>query len=597
MSAYEAPTLSPPDVPPEAPAVAASQPSARPGLALLAIAAAQFLIVMDATVVTVGLPSIGAALGMQPANLSWVLTGYALAFGGLLLTGGRIGDLLGARRTYRAGLLLLVVTSLLGGLATGGAVLIAARIGQGVAAAFIAPAALSLLATTFPAGSARTRAMGVYGAMSGLGPVVGLLLGGALTQYAGWRWILLVNIPIALAILVGTRALAEGDRAPGRVDLPGALTATLGFGLLVYAVNQATTAGWTAPGVIAAGFAALALLAAFVIIQRRSQTPMLPPAVMADRGRRGVYLVIFLTGAGMLATYYFLTLYMQLIKGYTPLHTGLVYLPMALATVLGSGLLAPKLLERFSVRAVTVVGMLLAIVSMVWFGQLAADQNPWVVLIPAQVVSGIGIGLAFVTLTIAGVRGVAGHHTGIASGVINAATQIGGALGLAVLATIAAAATDSRPAGTPLANALTSGYTVALVTGGALFLAALIVAVLTLNPTSDPDADPQPNRNATLGADMTIVRAHRYTVPPADVDELIARRARLIAAIRGAHPGLNETRLTRLEDGTYTDVWRWDSAEQMRAALKAIPTIPEARAAMSLTREATSLNGEIIDER
>jgi EmrB/QacA subfamily drug resistance transporter len=485
MSSHDVSTLSPPAAPP----LVARKSIRRPGLALLVIAAAQFLIVMDATVVTVGLPSIGTSLGMRRADLSWVLTGYALAFGGLLLTGGRIGDLLGVRRTYRAGLLLLVGTSLLGGLATGGAVLVAARVGQGAAAAFIAPAALSLLATTFPAGPARIRAMGVYGAMSGLGPVVGLLLGGALTEYVGWRWILLVNVPAALAILAGTNTLVEGDRAPGRIDLPGALTATLGFGALVYAVNQATTAGWTSRGVVASGSAALLLLAAFVIIQRRSRTPMLPPAVLADRSRGGAYLVMFLMGAGMLATYYFLTLYMQLVKGYAPLHTGLVYLPMALATAVGAGLLAPKLLTRFSVQAVTILGLLLAAVSMVWFGQLATDQNPWTVLIPAQVVAGAGIGVAFVTLTIAGVARVTGHHMGIASGVINAATQIGGALGLAVLATIATAVTNNQPLGTPLPSALTGGYTTALLTGGGLFLAALALATLTLKPTSGPRRD------------------------------------------------------------------------------------------------------------
>lgn len=465
------------------------QTTGRHGLALLVIAAAQFLIVMDATVVTVGLPSIGTTLGMQPADLSWVLTGYALAFGGLLLTGGRTGDLVGARATYRAGLLLLVVTSLVGGLATSGAVLIGARIGQGVAAAFIAPAALSLLATTFPAGPARNQAMGVYGAMSGLGPVVGLLLGGALTEYLNWRWVLLINVPVALAILAGTGLLVEGAREPGRLDLPGTITATLGLGALVYAVNQATTAGWTGRIVVASGSAALVMLATFVIIQRRSPSPMLPPVVLADRGRAGAYLVMFLLGAGMLATYYFLSLYMQQVKGYPPMQTGLVYLPMALATVAGSGLLAPKLLERFSIRAVTILGFGLAAASMAWFGQLTADQNPWLVLIPAQVVSGVGVGLGFVTLTIAGVAGVAGHHTGTASSVVNTATQIGAAVGLAVLTTIATAAIASQPAGTPQASALTTGYTTAFLGSGVLFLAAILVAALTLNPTARPAAD------------------------------------------------------------------------------------------------------------
>lgn len=457
----------------------------RYGLALLVIVAAQFLIVMDATVVTVGLPSIGAALSMQPDALSWVLTGYALAFGGLLLTGGRITDLLGARRTYRTGLLLLALTSLAGGLATSGAILIAARIGQGVAGAFIAPAALSLLATSFPTGPARTRAMGVYGAMSGLGPVVGLLAGGVLTEYASWRWVLLVNIPVALALLAGTGVLAESDRAPGRLDVPGAVTATLGFGALVVAVNQTPTFGWTGQPVIVSGTVALLLLAGFALIQVRSRTPMLPMVVLADRGRAGAYLIMFLLGAGMLATYYFLSLYMQQVKGYPPLRTGLVYLPMALATVFGSGALAPRLLERFSVRAVTILGLGLATASMVWFAQLSSDQSPWVILIPAQVVSGTGVGLAFVTLTIAGVRGIAGAHTGIASGVVNTASQIGGAVGLAALATVATATISSQPAGTPLAGALTSGYTTAFLASGVLFLAAVLVAALTLNQPAD----------------------------------------------------------------------------------------------------------------
>jgi EmrB/QacA subfamily drug resistance transporter len=587
MSVHEAPTL---------PASGPQEAGRKLDPALLVIAAAQFLIVMDATVVTVGLPSIGSALHMQPSELSWVVTGYALAFGGLLLTGGRAGDLLGARRTYRAGLMLLVVASLAGGLAVSGAVLIAARIGQGVAAAFIAPAALSLLATTYPAGPARTRAMGVYGAMSGLGPVAGLLLGGALTEYVNWRWILLVNIPVALVILVGTSVLVEGDRARGRLDLPGGLTATLGFGALVYAVSQAPVAGWTSPTVVIIGAAAFVLLVAFVTIQSRSSNSTVPVAVVADRGRAGAYLVMFLLGAGMLATYYFLSMYMQQVNGYPPLLTGLAYLPMAIATVLGSGALAPKLLERFSVRAVTILGLGMAAASMLWFTQLAADQNPWVVLIPAQVVSGVGVGLGFVTLTIAGVRGVAGHHTGTASSMINTATQIGGALGLAVLVTIATTATAGQPAGTPLADALTSGYVTSFLGSGLLFLAALAVAALTLDPATHNEADIPPSSNGTKGTDMSVARTHHYTLDPADLDELLARRATLIATVRESYPGLTETRLTRLADGTYTDVWRWDSTEQMQAALAAAPTIPEARAAMSLTRHLTALNGEIIDE-
>ncbi|WP_188316340.1 MFS transporter [Solihabitans fulvus] len=457
----------------------------RLGLALLVIAAAQLLLVLDGTIVTVALPRIRDALSMPDADLNWVLTAYALAFGGLLLVGGRAGDLFGRRRVFRVGLVVCVGASLLGGLATNGTMLITARALQGVGAAIAAPTALSLLATTFPAGAARNRALGVYGAMGGLGSVVGLLLGGALTEYLNWRWILFVNVPIAVAILVGTRALVEGDRERGGLDLAGAITATLGLGSLVYAINRAGLHGWTDGVAVTFDVVAVVLLTAFVVLQRRGPNPMVPPRVLADRGRLAANLVNFLVGAGMLATFYFLTLYLQAVRGYAPMLTGVVYLPFAVGMLVAAGAIGPLLLARTSGRVVIMVGMLLAAVGMAWFGLLTPDQNPFTVLLPAQLVTGLGLGLAFVAVTIAGVHGVDPSDTGVASGLVNTTQQIGGALGLAVLAAVATSATAHQPAGTAPRDALTHGYTTGILAGGALYLVALFVAAFALGPRAD----------------------------------------------------------------------------------------------------------------
>ncbi|MEU1385948.1 MULTISPECIES: MFS transporter [unclassified Nonomuraea] len=454
----------------------------RSGLALLVIAAAQLLMVMDGTIVTVGLPVIGAGLRIDEADLDWVLTAYALAFGGLLLAGGRAGDLFGRRRLFRAGLTVFLAASLLGGLAGNEGVLIAARVLQGLGAAIVAPAALSLLADTFPAGPRRNKALGVYGAMGGLGSVAGLLLGGALTEYLGWRWIMFVNIPIALLVLAGTFALVPGTRERGGLDLPGALTATLALGSLVYAINRAGSHGAGDGLTLAFGAVAVALLVAFVAIQRGARSPTLPSGVLADRGRLGANLVMLLMGAGQLATFYFLTLYMQTIKQYSPMITGLAYLPFAVGIGLGSGLAGPALQARTSTRTVLATGMAVAAAAMGWFGLLTPDQNPLFVLLPAQLAGGVGLGIGFVGATIGGVQGVASRDSGIAAGLVNTSQQIGGALGLAVLAGIAVAATASRPPGTPPHDALTSGYTAGMLGAGAFYLAAVLAAVLLLRP-------------------------------------------------------------------------------------------------------------------
>jgi EmrB/QacA subfamily drug resistance transporter len=454
----------------------------RSGLALLVIAAAQLLMVMDGTIVTVGLPVIGTGLKIAGADLGWVLTSYALAFGGMLLAGGRAGDLFGRRRLLRIGLMVFLAASLLGGLAGNGGVLIAARSLQGIGAAIVAPAALSLLADTFPAGPERNKALGVYGAMGGLGSVLGLLLGGALTEYLGWRWIMFVNIPIALLVLAGTTAVVPGTRERGGIDLPGAAAVTLALGSLVYAINRAGSYGVEDALTLAFGAIAVVLLIAFFLIQRSARSPMLPARVLVDRGRLGANLVMLLMGAGQLATFYFLTLYMQAVERYSPMITGLAYLPFALGIGLGSGVVGPKLQARSSTRIALATGMAVVAAAMGWFSLLVPDQNALLVLLPAQLVGGIGLGIGFVAATIAGVEGVTPQDSGIASGLINTSQQIGGAVGLAVLAGIAVNATAKQPPGTAVRDALTSGYTTGMLGAGAFYLAAFLAAVLLLRP-------------------------------------------------------------------------------------------------------------------
>ncbi|MFD3590344.1 MFS transporter [Streptomyces sp. NPDC058683] len=475
-------------------AAAPPQQDGKLGLALLVIATAQLMLVLDNTIVAVALPSMQSALGLSESSLGWIVTAYALAFGGLLLAGGRAGDLFGRRRVFRTGLILFTAASLLGGLAQSGELLIAARVIQGAGAAIAAPTALSLLATTFPAGPARNKALGVYGAMGGLGSVAGLLLGGALTEYLSWRWVMFVNIPIALAVLFGTSVLVEGERERGKVDVPGALTATLGFGSLVYAINRAGDKGF-GDGVTLIGLgAALVLIVAFVAIQRSSRAPMIPSGVLADKGRVGANVIMFLVGAGMLATFYFLTLYMQIVKGYAPMVTGVAYLPFALGMGIAAGGLGPQLLAKMPERNVVALGLLIGVAGMVWFSFIEPGQSPWAALLPAQLVAGLGLGMVFVAVTIVSVRGVAPQATGAASGLVNTAQQIGGAIGLAALAAAATAITNHELPGS-VPHALTTGYSYGFLFGGGLYLLALIVALITLPATAPQhhqDGEPAP---------------------------------------------------------------------------------------------------------
>ncbi|MFD3333440.1 MFS transporter [Streptomyces sp. NPDC058700] len=458
------------------------------GLALAVIAAAQLMLVLDNTIVAVALPSMQSALGLSDANLGWVITAYALAFGGLLLAGGRAGDLFGRRRVFRTGLVIFTLASLLGGLAGSGDVLLIARVLQGVGAAIAAPTALSLLASTFPAGPARNKALGVYGAMGGLGSVVGLLLGGALTEFLSWRWVMYINIPIAVAVLIGTSVLKESERDRGKVDIPGALTATFGFGSLVYGINRAGEKGLGDSTTLIALAVAVVLIVAFIAIQRSSRAPMVPGAVVADKSRAGANAIMFLVGAGMFATFYFLTLYMQIVKGYEPMITGLAYLPFAIGIGIAAGGVGPQLLAKVPERSVIAVGLVVGIAGMVWLSFLAPGQNAFVALLPAQLVCGFGLGLVFVTVTVISVRGVSPEDTGIAAGLINTSQQIGGAVGLAILAATASVITEGRLSG-DRSEALTTGYSYGLLIGGGIYLLALLVTLGTIKATA-PQAQP-----------------------------------------------------------------------------------------------------------
>jgi EmrB/QacA subfamily drug resistance transporter len=469
------------------PAVARRTAAAPRGLgaALLIIAAAQLVLVLDDTIVNVAMPSIQRSLHVPSSSLNWVISFYALTFGGLLLAGGRAGDLFGRLRVFRAGITVFALASMAGGFAPNEAALIIARVAQGCGAALAAPCALSLLATTFPAGPARTRALGVYGAMGGLGSVVGLLAGGTLTEYASWRWVLFINAPIALLVLAGSflGVLRPGAAERGRLDVPGAVTATLGIGSVIYGLSRGGADGWADGGTLAALGAGLVLVLAFVAIERSGTAPMLPGRVVADRNRAGANTVMLLLGLGLLAMFYLLTLYMQVVRGYSALHTGLAYLPIVAGTVIAAGGLGPRLLAAVPAGVVVAAGMALGAGGLAWdAAMLAPAASYWAVLVPAMLAIGTGTGLTFVGCTATGMRGVEPRESGIAAGLLSTSVQCGGALGLAALAAIASAVTRSQlSSGHSAAAALTSGYAGGLLAGAIIYAVAAAIAAVTIN--------------------------------------------------------------------------------------------------------------------
>ncbi|MFJ9693918.1 MFS transporter [Kitasatospora sp. NPDC101183] len=451
----------------------------RPGTVLAAVAVAQFVFALDQSVVNVALPAVRTALGFAPLDLSWVVHVYALTFGGALLLGGRACDLYGRRRLLTLGLAAFAACSLAGGLAQAPWQLVAARAGQGLGAAAAAPAALSLLTATFGEGRARVRALGVWSAVNAAGGALGVLAGGLLTQYAGWRWVMLVNLPIVALALALTAAGVPADVRPARrerLDVPGAVLATGGCGLLVYGV---VAAEW--PAVLLA----LVVLAGFVLVEARSAAPLLRLGLLRSRWVAGANVLVFLAAAGQFAAFYFVSLYMQQVLGMGAAATGSAFLPFSVGVVAGT-LVATRVVSARGPRAALVPGALLAAAGLAWFACLSPDGGFLTDVLGPSAVTSVGLGLVLAPVAAAATTGVRAEEAGAASGLLNSSRQLGGCVGLAALATVAA----RRTGGASDPAALNSGYALGLAGGACLFLLAAAVAVLVL--PRRPAAGPTP---------------------------------------------------------------------------------------------------------
>ncbi|MFC7675968.1 MFS transporter [Mycolicibacterium sp. GCM10028919] len=449
---------------------------------LLAIATAQLMLVLDDSIVNIALPSIQAELEVLPAHLPWVVNAYILAFGALLLLGGRIGDLWGRKRTLQVGIAVFIVASLVGGLGQSTAMLIVARAMQGVGAAMVAPNALALIATTFDSRKMRDAALSLYGAMSGIGIVIGLVLGGVLTDLLGWRWVFFVNVPIGLLVLAGGRTLVAPERHTGRLGTVGAVLGTGGMVALVYAITRFGEEGFADAIAYVLMATAAALLVVFVLSQRASRNALVPLSLFADRNRAGAYLTMLGLAIGPMGTFYVITLYLQQVREYSALATGLSWLPFAVGIILGAGV-APKLLLKVAPRWVAASGATLGAAGAFWFSGISLDTGYWTGLAPAMLVIALGFGLGVIALTQAAVYQVDPDKAGIASALLNSAQQIGVALGLAVLAGVAATVTARSGSADP--QALVDGFGTALVAGTGILLAAAVLALLTLNGRGD----------------------------------------------------------------------------------------------------------------
>jgi EmrB/QacA subfamily drug resistance transporter len=416
------------------------QDAARPrrlGLALVVIAAAQLMVVLDATIVNVALPHIQDALHFSGSNLEWVVNAYTLAFGGLLLLGGRSGDLLGRRRIFVAGIALFALASLAGGFATDQGWLLTARVIQGIGGALAAPASLSLIAVTFPEGKERNRAMGVYAGVSISGAAIGLIAGGLLTSYADWRWVFFVNVPIGLVlVLLAPRVIRESERVRGKFDLPGAITGSLGLGALVYGLSEAATTftngqaigHWGSTKVIVSLVAAVVLLGAFAFIEARSRHALVPPRVLASRDRTAAYLISLCIGTAIFGMFFFMTLFVQEVWGYSPVRSGIAYLPMVALIVVGAGL-SSQLVARIGARPLITVGPLLAAGGMFWLSRITEHSTYAGGLLGPMMLTGLGMGLTFVPLSLVALAKVPNKDTGVASSLLNTGQQVGGSIG------------------------------------------------------------------------------------------------------------------------------------------------------------------------
>ena len=450
-------------------------------IALALLAMTQFIVILDASIVNVALPSIGSDLEFSQDNLSWVVNAYVLTFGGFLLLGGRMADLLGRRRIFISGLILFGLASLAGGLAQSDGWLIVARAAQGIGAALVSPAALSIVTTTFTEGSERNKALGVWGAVAGAGGAAGVLLGGVLTEYLGWEWVLLVNTPIALvAAFLAPRLLAESrDERASTFDVPGAVSVTAGLALLVYSLVNAEQAGWGSTETIVLLGGAIALLALFVVIEMRTAHPLMPFSIFKLRTLRGANMVALLIAMSLFSMFFFISLYLQQVLGYSALEAGLAYLPLSVLIIVSAGV-GSQLVTRIGFKPTLIAGTLFTAAGLLWFSQVSPGGSFVSDVLFPSMLAAVGLGLSFVTFTIAGVAGTSNDDAGLASGILNTSQQVGGALGLAITATVANATTKDLFASGERnpAVALTEGFQDAfLVCAGFAVLGAVLAAV------------------------------------------------------------------------------------------------------------------------
>jgi len=451
------------------------------GLALLC--AVQFMVVLDIAIVNVALPSIQTDLGFSQENLQWVISAYALFFGGFLLLGGRAADLLGRRRLFLAGIVLFTAASLVSGLAWSEEALIGARALQGLGAAIISPAALAILMTTFAEGRDRNTALGAWGAVGAFGAVAGVLLGGVLTDLLSWEWIFYVNVPVGIAALALTPFLiAESrDTTAKSFDIPGAVLVTSGLVVLVYAITQANDYGWSSVETIGLFTAAAALIGSFLVWESRAKDPLMPFSIFRLRTLVGANIAGLILGTAMFGMFLMLTLYMQQVLGYSPLRTGVAYLAVAGTAIFWSAL-AAQLVTRIGVKPVLVVGMATMTAGLVYFTQVSVGGSYLTDLLPGFLLIGVGLGFSFVPISIAALAGVQDHEAGLASGLINTSQQIGGALGIAALSAIATSTTsDAVSTGTAVNLALTDGFQAAFIVGAAVAFVGVLVALFVVD--------------------------------------------------------------------------------------------------------------------
>jgi EmrB/QacA subfamily drug resistance transporter len=470
----------------------------RQGVLLILICLAQFMVILDISIVNVALPSIRGGLHFSTTGLQWVVNAYTITFGGFLMLGGRAADLLGRRRVFFAGTALFSFASLLCALASSRGLLIGARTLQGLGGAVLSPASLSIITTSFAEGAERNRALGVWGAMAGFGGAAGVLLGGLLTQGLGWPAIFLINVPIGAAVIVGRGVVPESRREDieRHFDVAGAILVTLGLVVAVFGIVRSESLGWGSAGVLGPLGLGVALLALFVLVETRfAAAPLLPLGILRMHRLRAANLVIVLLYAGVFSMWFFLTLYMQQVLHFDALRAGLAFLPMTLSIVLAAAL-APRLAARFGVRAVLAAGMLSAAAGLGLLTGVRPGGDYFAEVLPGGVLAAAGLGLSLVPATIAAVQGVAAEQSGLASGLLNTSRLVGGALGLAALSTIADSHTAGQLAhGASNLGALTSGYQMALGIGALLSLLGALAAIVLLRPQADSSAS-QPVCNA-----------------------------------------------------------------------------------------------------